>query len=206
MFRLFQTNFAMAFDDFKTRQSLLLRLRNWDDQGAWRDFFDRYWKLIYSTALKAGLDDSEAQDVVQDTMISIARQIEQFRYDPKRGQFRGWLLQITRWRIADQFARRQPGASGDGTPGLEQVVDASRLDQHWESEWRKSLIDAALMKIRPSVPARDFDVFNAVVMQSRSVEEASLEWGLTAQQVYNIRHKVTKLLAVEIKAMEKLEF
>ena len=43
-------------------------------------------------------------------------------------------------------------------------------------------------------------------MQSRSVEEASLEWGLTAQQVYNIRHKVTKLLAVEIKAMEKLEF
>ena len=31
------------------------------------------------------------------------------RYDPKIGSFKGWLLNITRWRIADQFRKRKPG-------------------------------------------------------------------------------------------------
>jgi RNA polymerase sigma-70 factor (ECF subfamily) len=52
-----------------TRQSLLERLRRWDDQESWRDFFNLYWGLLYATAIKSGLSDQEAQDVVQDTII-----------------------------------------------------------------------------------------------------------------------------------------
>src|SRR5688572_618544 len=36
-------------DEFiPTRQSLLSRLRDWDDRESWNDFFETYWKLIYS--------------------------------------------------------------------------------------------------------------------------------------------------------------
>ena len=56
-----------------TRASLLSRLKNWDDQDSWKDFFDTYWKLIYAAALKSGLSDAEAQDVVQDTVVSVAK-------------------------------------------------------------------------------------------------------------------------------------
>ena len=55
-----------------TRQSLLSRLRDWDDQESWREFFDTYWRLIHGLALKCGLTDAEAQDVVQETMVSVA--------------------------------------------------------------------------------------------------------------------------------------
>ena len=48
-----------------TRWSLICRLKDWNDQVGWREFFDTYWKLIYSVAIKAGLTDAEAQDVVQ---------------------------------------------------------------------------------------------------------------------------------------------
>ena len=53
-----------------TRRSLLSRLKDWDNQDSWRDFFNTYWRLIYEFAAKAGLDDADAQDVVQETVIS----------------------------------------------------------------------------------------------------------------------------------------
>src|SRR5437588_12262628 len=89
-------------DLIPARRSLLSRLRDLGDEESWSDFFRSYWRLIYEVALKAGLSDAEAQEVVQETVISVAKQIPDFRYDPARGKFKGWLLQITRWRIADQ--------------------------------------------------------------------------------------------------------
>src|SRR5881394_2363894 len=101
-------------DLFPTRRSLLSRLRDLGDQESWSDFFHSYWRLIYEVALKAGLSDTEAQEVVQETVISVAKQMPGFRYDPARGKFKGWLLQITRRRIADLVRKRMQvsGASG----------------------------------------------------------------------------------------------
>ena len=89
-----------ATDDLATRESLLSRLRDWGDNRSWREFFDTYWHLIYGLAVKCGLTEAEAQDVVQETMISVAKQMPAFKYDPGLGSFKGWLLQITRRRIA----------------------------------------------------------------------------------------------------------
>ena len=48
-----------AEDLIPTRESLLSRLKNWDDQESWRDFFDTYWRLIFNLARKAGLSDAD---------------------------------------------------------------------------------------------------------------------------------------------------
>src|SRR5436190_24115121 len=68
-------------DLIPTRQSLLSRLKDWDDQESWQDFFNAYWRLIYQVALKARLNDTEAQEVVQETVISVAKEMPGFRYD-----------------------------------------------------------------------------------------------------------------------------
>src|ERR1041385_2699604 len=91
-----------------TRWTLIQRLKRWDDQESWRDFFDTYWKLIYGTALKAGLPAVEAQEVVQETVIAVSRNIADFKATPERGSFKGWLRQMTRWRITDQIRKRHP--------------------------------------------------------------------------------------------------
>src|ERR1700755_710589 len=92
-----------------TRRSLVERLADWGDQLRWQEFFDTYSKLIYSAARKSGLTDVEAQEVVQETVITVAKKIDKLKYDPAIGSFKGWLLQITRWRIVDQFRKREPG-------------------------------------------------------------------------------------------------
>src|SRR5215831_14191636 len=114
-----------------TRTTLIQRLKDWQDQSSWKDFFDTYWKLIYGVARKGGLTETEAQDVVQETMICVARQMPTFKYDRSIGSFKAWLLNTTRWRIIDQLRKRGPGTSRSGsddevaqrTPTTEELVD-----------------------------------------------------------------------------------
>src|SRR5439155_12166644 len=94
-------------DSIPTRQSLLARLKDCGDQESWREFFDTYWRLIHATALKAGLTDTEAQEVVQEVMIAAAEKMAEVTYEPGKDSLKGWLLAVTRWKVADQFRKRQ---------------------------------------------------------------------------------------------------
>src|SRR5262245_34192889 len=89
-----------------TRQSLLSRLRDWQDQAGWREFFDTYWRLIYNVARRSGLADAEAQDVVQNTFMYLTRRMPNFHYNRARGSFKSWLRVVTRSRI-QVFRRTQ---------------------------------------------------------------------------------------------------
>jgi RNA polymerase sigma-70 factor (ECF subfamily) len=110
-------------------------LKDWDDDRGWRKFFDTFWRFIYRVALKAGLNEAEAQDVVQDVVLSVAKQKMDFCYDPEPGSFKGWLLQLTGWRISKQLARRGRGQSSSSpaenaesqTPTVERVPDPQSL-------------------------------------------------------------------------------
>ncbi len=94
---------TLTEDPIPTRYSLLSRLQNWEDTGSWQEFFDTYWRLIYSVALNSGLTETEAQDVVQETIICVAKNIQKFKRDRKLGSFKAWLRNLTHWRIADQL-------------------------------------------------------------------------------------------------------
>jgi len=99
-----------------TRRSLLTRLKNWDDQQGWQRFFDTYWKLLYSVARHMGLNESDAEDVVQETILMVAKQMPDFRYDPQLGSFKSWLMLIARRRVFAHLRKRgrQPkGGIGD---------------------------------------------------------------------------------------------
>ena len=66
-------------DSIPTRHSLLNRLKDWRDEASWREFFELYWELIYNVARKAGLNDAEAQKVVQETVIAVAKKHRRVR-------------------------------------------------------------------------------------------------------------------------------
>src|SRR3954468_1836162 len=143
-----------AEDSLLTRRTLLSRLRNLDDQESWRTFFNLYWRLLYNVARKSRLDDGGAQEIVQDTVIAVARKMPEFSYDPDRGTFRQWLLRITRRRIVDHLRRiyRQP-LTVDLSPELldedeahaAAITDesASAIEAAWNEEWEKSTFKAA---------------------------------------------------------------
>src|SRR5580693_8260422 len=89
-----------------TRESLLGRLKNWNDDESWREFFGIYRKLIFSLAVKSGLSPQESEEVVQETVISVAKTIPDFEYAPDRCSFKSWLRHLAQKRIADHFRKR----------------------------------------------------------------------------------------------------
>ena len=196
-----------------TRRSLVDRLQNWDDRKHWQEFFDAYWKLIFSAARKSGLTEIEAQEVVQETVITVAKKVGKLQYDPARGSFKGWLLHITRWRIADQFRKRRPGDShrrlSDDTrmtATIERVPDrdGADLDALWEKEWQENLLAAAMQRAKKKVDAKQFQIFDCYVRKEWPAQKVATELGVNVGQVYLARHRVTAVLKKEIKALEKL--
>ncbi len=202
-----------AEDFIPTRYSLLSRLQNWDDQESWKDFFDTYWRLIYSIARKSGLTDAEAQDVVQDTIICVAKNINQFKRDRALGSFKGWLRNLTRWRIADQFRKRAKeappfSAAADeisGTSaGTEITGDADTgLDQMWEEEWQSRLAEAAMERVRRRVREEHYQMFDLNVVQQLPAGRVAKILGVSVAAVYLAKHRILRLIKQEVRTLEK---
>jgi len=197
-----------------TRRSLVERLADWGDQRRWQEFFDTYWRLIHSAARKSGLTDAEAQEVVQETVITVAKNIDKLKYDPAIGSFKGWLLQITRWRIADQFRKREPGdAKGPRstddrlTATIERIPDSRivDLDAVWEASWKENLFEAAVARVKKNVEPKQFQIFDCYVRKEWPAQKVAERLGVNVGQVYLARHRVGALLKKEVKALERSE-
>ncbi len=205
-----------------TRATLIQRLKNWQDQSSWQDFFDTYWNLIYGVALKGGLTREEAEDVVQETLISVAKHMpEAFKYDPKAiGSFKAWLLNMTRWRITDQLRRRGSAArevSGrirddENRPGNFAKKCARRnpgsgalpeLEKIWDDEWEKHLLNE--WRCRGSKRRQDpkqYQIFDCYVNKNMTPEKVAKAFAMIpVGQVYLAKHRVTELIREEIERL-----
>jgi RNA polymerase sigma factor (sigma-70 family) len=191
-----------------TRESLIGRLVNLEDRARWQEFFETYWRLIYSVARKAGLSDAEAQDVVQETVITVAKNIS--RYDRTAGSFKGWLLHMTRWRIADQFRKRAPAnprgsnRTRTGTATIERIPDPDGLDLEaaWQEEWQQNLLTAALERVKRKVDARHYQIFDCAVLKEWPAAKVAKELRVNVAQVYLVKHRLSALLKREVRAIE----
>ena len=184
---------AHEYDSLPTRRSLLSRLRNVEDDASWYTFFDSYWRLIYNVARKSGLSDDEAQEVVQETVISVARRMPEFRYDRAKGSFKQWLLLITRRRIHDHLRkvyRSLPQAHGEADADRLSTL-RSEIDTTWEDEWRENLFHAALARVRQRANPKHYQVFDYCVLQNLSASQVARMLGLNAAQVYLAKHRMS---------------
>jgi RNA polymerase sigma factor (sigma-70 family) len=196
-----------------TRESLLSRLKNSDDHESWKTFFDTYSRLIYNTALKAGLTDAEAQDAVQETVISVMKGMPKFDYDPAKGSFKGWLMQLTSWRINDQFRKRRHemdrvhrnNPSPTATDTINGVADpqTQRLEKIWDEEWETNLWAAAVQRVKKIAHPKQYQIFDLYVLQQRGVWEVSKALKINPGQVYLAKHRISAMIKKEIERLKE---
>jgi RNA polymerase sigma-70 factor (ECF subfamily) len=203
-------------DLIPTRYSLLSRLEDWDDAESWKEFFDIYWRLIYSLALQSGLTETEAQDVVQETVMTVARDIHKFKRDRALGSFKGWLRRIIRWRIIDQFRKRNPekpepeiwSEGDDSSADLNRIPDTSstELEMRWEEEWRANLFETALERVKRQVRDEHFQIFDLYVVKSWPALKVARTLSVSVGRVYLAKHRIAALIKKEIQILEKKLF
>jgi RNA polymerase sigma-70 factor (ECF subfamily) len=197
----------------KTRKSLIARLDNWEDQRTWDEFYQTYWKLIYAVATKAGLRSDEAFDCVQETILSIAKQSKKKLYDPELGSFKTWLMNMTRWRINDQFRKRKKDSAmmiGEWendrkTAVIDRVEDPNGdvLSRLWNMEWKKNIADAALSRVKAQVSPKQYQIFDCYVIKQWDAKRVQDQLSVSMAQVYLAKHRVGAILKRELAKLEE---
>jgi RNA polymerase sigma-70 factor (ECF subfamily) len=192
-----------------TQRSLIDRMKKWRDEASWRQFFDTYWKLIYSVARRSELSDGEAQEVVQETMITVWKSMPKFNYDPAIGEFKSWLLTIARCRIVDQVRKRgrlvpfQPLATESSqAPDIADPA-TQQFDKIWDAEWKENLKEAAEARVRRRANPRHYQLYDFYVNKQWPPEKVAAHFGVSVNQVYLAKNRVWEMITEEAKRLEE---
>ena len=194
----------------QTRKTLIEKLDNWSDWSSWDEFFRTYSGFVWHVARKAGLSDDEANDVVQETFIGVAKNLQKKKFDTSQGSFKSFLLNQARWRILDQFRRRKKQQDREAdlhgseeeerrTAPIDRCADpaGSTLEKLWDKEWQEKVMDLALRRVRSMVSPRQFQIFSCYVLKGWDPERVKSELGVNAAQVYLAKHRVGRILKRE---------
>lgn len=195
-----------------TRHTLLAKLKDKSDDRSWQEFFDLYGRLIYSVATQSGLSHVESEDVVQDTVLSVMKKIEQFKADRSHGSFKAWLRQLIQWRIRDRVRKRRPeelrrahrppqgGEAGSASTATEdQIPDpaAGEFEAIWDREERHALLRLALDRLKAEANPRHYQIFQMAELEQQPVDTVAAMFGVSRDQVYLITHRLRNALQAQ---------
>ena len=196
-------------DPSGTRKTLINRLRKTNsDTRSWSEFYDLYWKLVYSVARKAGLSEADAQDVVQETFLKVSKSIKKFDYDPSKGRFRNWLCLITKQQVANHYRKESklpelPAFwNEDPDEPARQIPDpTSDWEGLWEAEDRKHTMHLALTRLKDTVKPKTYQIFLAHCIKGMPVKEVTALLEVSDNEVYLAKSRIMPLFEEEIKAL-----
>jgi len=191
-------------DLIPTRATLLGRLKNSKDQTSWQEFFDTYSKLIYGVARKAGLSDVEAQEVLQATMDLVAEQMPTFRYDPRIGSFKEWLLNLTRLQVLSRSLKRRASPSGRGK-GKATEADSPKasVERIWDAEWQNTLTEAAINNVKRRLDPKKYQIYDFCVNKKLALEKVAMLFGITTEEAREAVETITAMITMEAMRLER---
>jgi RNA polymerase sigma factor (sigma-70 family) len=184
-----------------TRPSLLVRIRDLDDQDAWAQFVDLYGPVVYAFAHKRGLQEADASDLTQEVMRAVAGAAGRFQYDASAGSFRGWLFTVARNKLRDFVAARSRQCQGSGDAGVQAVLDEQEArgeESLWQEEYQRQLLHWAADRVRGNFEESSWRAFWLQAVDGKSGKEAADALSMTLAAVYMAKSRVLASLKAEI--------
>lgn len=189
-----------------TSLSLLERACQNSDTEAWRALADIYTPWLRRWCRKSGLQESDVDDVVQDVLVVVARELPNFRHNRRVGAFRAWLRGILVHRLQDLQRRRQhrPAAMG-GTECLEWLQKFAdpqgELSRLWDQQHDRHVLQQLLTRVESRFSESTVQAFRRVVLDQVGADDAARELGLSLNAVVVAKCKVLKELRREARGL-----
>ncbi|VGO18517.1 RNA polymerase sigma factor [Pontiella sulfatireligans] len=197
-------------DDYKTRQTLIQRLKENHDEQSWEDFLRIYRPYIRAIIRNMNISENDADDMVQQVMLKVWNKIGEKDEDPTK-RFRSWLSAVTsncvknyiRKRVLD--TERLEKARQDKTRSYLNAIRLPDLDRIAEREWRVHIFNLAMERIDGLFSGKAIQVFRLSI-EGMSVEQIASKMELKENSVYRLKNRVKERLAEEIELLrEELE-
>jgi RNA polymerase sigma factor (sigma-70 family) len=187
-----------------TRPSLLVRIRDLQDQQAWREFVEIYGPVVYGFARKRGLQEADAGDLTQEVLRAVATVAGRLVYDPRKGWFRGWLYTVARNKLHDFLLARRRHGQGTGDSKVQALLEEQPAQQEealWDEEYQQQLFAWAAQRVRLRFENTTWQAFWQVAVEGKSPKGAAAALGLTLAAVYMAKSRVLAALRKEIEQL-----
>lgn len=187
------------FNNESTRSSVLRAVANTENEAAWQRFFDLYAGFVFSIARSKGLNDTDADDIVQMVFSDLARNLPSFKYDREKGRFRSYLAALVKWRVIDRLkaVRRDADLKADF---MEEAKSAATTEDEdfEEREWQSAAMEETLRRIKPEVRPEHYAAFVASAVEGQDTDVVTKLYGISRDSLYQIRKRLM------VKLREKL--
>ena len=192
--------------DFRTNPSLLGRLGHDPcNAAAWTEFVRRYGGLVFRWCRTWGLQDADAQDVTQNILLRVVRQMQTFRYDPLRS-FRGWLRTVAHGAWCDWLGEQNRPDRGSGDSAalnrLSLVEARDDLLRRLETEYDCELLELATAQVRLRVAPDSWEAFRLQSLEGLSGAETAERLSMKVGAVFVAKSRVHKMLQETIRKLE----
>lgn len=186
----------------RTSISLLGRVCRDSDTESWQKLAAVYSPVLRGWLKRYNLQPSDADDLVQEVLLTLSRELPQFRHSGRPGAFRSWLrtILVNRLRNFWRKGRRRPHAAGgsDFQQQLNQLADPnSELSRLWDREHDSQVLAQLLKLIQPRFNDSTRQAFRRVVLEGVEAEKVADELGMTLNAVLIAKCRVLKELRRE---------
>jgi RNA polymerase sigma factor (sigma-70 family) len=190
-----------------TRASLIIRLRDPQDERAWGEFVEIYGPLVRRLAAHRGLQDADAADLAQDVFRAVAAAIDRWDPDPARGSFRGWLSRIARNLTVNLLVAQKRQTRGTGDTEIQALLEQQPAADGEESllfegEYRRQVFAWAAERVRGEFHPPTWSAFWETGVEGRDAKAVAEALKMSVGAVYIARSRVMARLRKEIERFE----
>jgi RNA polymerase sigma factor (sigma-70 family) len=186
-----------------THTTLLARLADSRDAGAWADFHDRYAELVRRCCRVRGLQPADCDDVLQDVLLSLSKSMSGFRYDPAKGKFRSYLKTVVMHAIAKKACQKAPAQPLSDVRS--QALPEEDDEALWEAQWRQYHLRRALSVVESEYSHQDRQAFERYALLGEEVGSVAEALGMSTDHVYQAKSRIARRIGDLVRAQVEEE-
>jgi RNA polymerase sigma-70 factor (ECF subfamily) len=189
-----------------TSVTLLGRLQTQGDAAAWQRLVEVYRPLLRGWLRRFHTAEQDADDLVQEVLAEVVKELPKFAHPGHPGAFRGWLraILINRLRASWRAGRGRPAAAGgsDFFRLADQLEDpSSDLSRQWDEQHDRSVLARLLELLEAEFEAKTVRAFRRVGLEGAKPREVAEELGMSVGAVYVAKSAVLRRLREEVRGL-----
>jgi RNA polymerase sigma factor (sigma-70 family) len=187
----------------ETSKSLLKLLREQPDEDSWKRFVDLYAPLIRGWLRRYPVGADDADDLAQEVLAVVVRELPNFRHNEHRGAFRNWLrvISINQLRALWRSRRGEAAAGNDDVAlMLDQLADpASSLSQLWNQQHDQHIANHLMNSIRLQFEPATWQAFRRMVIDGEKPAAVAADLHMSVNAVLLAKYRVMCRLRQEMR-------